>query len=43
MSSNNDVIICTSNCLFLRAIWDKEPKLVFKNMMKLPERSVFEN
>ena len=26
--------VCISNCMFLRAIWDKEPKLVFNNMMK---------
>ena len=25
--------------MFFRAIWDKWPNLVFKNMMKLPERS----
>ena len=25
--------------MFLRAIWDKQPKLISKNMMKLSERS----
>ena len=33
------VAVSISNCMFSRAIWDKQPKLVFKNMMKLPERS----
>ena len=42
------ILICTTNCRFLRAIWVKFAKLVFQNTSKLSELSegklnVFEN
>ena len=37
--TDNDYSMSASNCMLFRAIWDKQPKLVFKNMMMLPEWS----